>query len=66
MHIPYAVGTKTHKKSPVFKVGNVDIKTDDIVKLLSVDMDFNLTFDCHIKNICKKKQKKKQVSNLMI
>ena len=50
------VGTKTHNKSPVFKVGNVDIKTDDVVKLLGVDIDFNLTFDCHISKIFVKKQ----------
>jgi hypothetical protein len=25
-----------------------------IVKLLGVDIDFMVNFDCHIKNICKK------------
>ena len=49
-----AVRLKTYKKSPVFKVGNVDIETEDVVKLLGVDIDFNLTFDCYIQNICKK------------
>ena len=49
-----AVGLKTHKKSPVFKVGNVNIETEDVVKLLGVDIDFNSKFDCHIQNICKK------------
>ena len=48
-----AIGLKTHKMSPVFKVGNVDI-AEDVVKLLGVDIDFNLTFDNHIQNICKK------------
>ena len=49
-----AVGTKTHNKSSVFKVGNVNIKSDDVVKLLGLDVDFNLTFDCYIQNIRKK------------
>ena len=29
-------------------------KCDEVVKLLGVDIDFMLNFDCHIKNICKK------------
>ena len=51
-----AIGLKTHKTSPVFKVGNVDIhvEAEDVVKLLGVDIDFNLSFDNHIQNICKK------------
>ena len=49
-----AVGSKTYKKAPVFKVGNVNIEKEDVVKLLGVDIDFNLKFDCHIQNICKK------------
>ena len=32
-----AIGTKI---SLVFKVGNVDIETEDVVKLLGVDIDF--------------------------
>ena len=31
-----AVGTKTHYKSPVIKVGNVDIETEEAVKILDV------------------------------
>ena len=50
----FAVDTKAHKKSPVFKVGNVDTQTEEVVNLLDVDIDFNLTFDSHIQNICKK------------
>ena len=36
-----AVDTKAHKKSPVFKVGNEDIQTEEVVNLLGVDIDFN-------------------------
>ena len=49
-----AVGLNSHQKSPISKVGNVDIETEDVVKFLGEDIDFNLTFDCHIQNICKK------------
>ena len=55
-----AVGLKTHKKSPVFKVGNVNIETEDVVKLVGVYIYFNLKFDCHIQIFVKK-----QVSNSM-
>ena len=43
-----AVGKKTHEKQPVFKIGNIDIKCDESVKLLGVDIDFRLRFDEHI------------------
>ena len=54
-----AVGLKTHKKLPVFKFGNVNIETEDVVKLLGVDIVFNLIlkkkqFSRRIgKNLCK-------------
>ena len=35
-----AIVTKNSQKSQVFKVGNVDIITEDVVKLLGVDIDF--------------------------
>ena len=49
-----AVGKRTHDKSPVFKLGDANIPCEEVVKLLGVDIDFNLSFDFHIKNICKK------------
>ena len=49
-----AVGKRTHNKSPVFKLGDANIPCEEVVKLLCVDIDFNLSFDFHIKNICKK------------
>ena len=57
-----ADGLKTHKKSLVFKVGNVNIETVDVVKLLGVDIDFNLKFGSHIQNICKKAGQQLNVS----
>ena len=49
-----AVGRKTHKKNPVFNIGQSTIECDDIVKLLGIDIDFNLNFDAHLSTICKK------------
>ena len=50
-----AVGKKTFGKSPVFSFHTVNITCEEVVKLLGVDIDFNLSFDSHISNICKKK-----------
>jgi hypothetical protein len=49
-----AVGTKTFKREPVFKVENAEILCEESVKLLGVDIDFKLNFKCHINNICRK------------
>ena len=49
-----AVGKKSFEKSPVFNIGSANISCDEVVKLLGVDIDFQLNFDYHIKNICKK------------
>ena len=49
-----AVGKKTFEKSPVFSIESVNITCEEIVKLLGVDIDFNLSFDHHISTICKK------------
>ena len=49
-----AVGKRTHDKFPVFKLGDANIPCEEVVKLLGVNIDFNLCFDFHIKNIFKK------------
>jgi hypothetical protein len=49
-----SVGKKSFDKSPIFQIGTANISCDEVVKLLGVDIDFMLNFDCHIKNICKK------------
>ena len=49
-----AVGKRTHEKSPTFSFGSINIICDEVVKLLSIDIDFRLSFDNHISNICKK------------
>ena len=49
-----AVGKKTFGKSPVFSFDTVNITCEEVVKLLGVDIDFILSFDSHISNICKK------------
>jgi hypothetical protein len=49
-----AVGNKTHAKTPVFKIDSAEITCDEMVKLLGIDIDYQLNFNYHIKNICRK------------
>ena len=54
------VGKRTHEKSPTFNFGSINITCYEVVKLLGIDIDFRLSFDNQISNICKKKKKKKK------
>jgi hypothetical protein len=49
-----AVGKKTYAKEPVFNIESANISCDEVVKLLGIDIDYQLNFDTHIKNICRK------------
>ena len=49
-----AVGKRTHEKSPTFNFGSINITYGAVVELLGIDIDFRLSFDNHISNICKK------------
>ena len=49
-----AVGNKTHAKTPVFKIDPAEITCDEVVKLLGIDIDYQLNFNYYIKNICRK------------
>ena len=49
-----AVGKKTYAKEPVFNIESANISCDEVVKLLGIDIDYQLNFDKHIKNICRK------------
>ena len=44
-----AVGKKTYAKEPVFNIESANISCDEVVKLLSIDIDYQLNFDKHIK-----------------
>ena len=49
-----AIGTKTFSESISFNFGNVEIRPENEVKLLGVDIDYRLNFNSHIGNICRK------------
>ena len=49
-----AAGKSAHEKSPSFKFGSIDIKSDEVAKLLGIDTDFRLNLDNLISNICRK------------
>jgi hypothetical protein len=44
-----AVGKKTYAKEPVFYIESANISCDEVVKLLGIDIDYQLNFDKHIK-----------------
>ena len=49
-----AVGKKTYAKESVFNIESANISCDEVVKLLGIDIDYQLNLDKHIKNICLK------------
>jgi len=49
-----AVGKITYAKEPVFNIESANISCDEVVKLLGIEIDHQLNFDKHIKNICRK------------
>ena len=49
-----AVGAKTFKKEPVFKIESAEIVCEKSVKLLGIDIDFKLNFEQYVSNICRK------------
>jgi hypothetical protein len=48
-----AVGKKTYAKEPVINIESANISCDEVVKLLGIDIDYQLNFNKHIKNICR-------------
>ena len=49
-----SVGNKTHNENIVFNLDGIKISAEDEVKLLGITIDFKLSFNTHISNICKK------------
>ena len=49
-----AVGKRTFSRNPVFNLDLTTINCEQTVKLLGIDLDFQLNFDAHIKVICRK------------
>jgi hypothetical protein len=50
-----AIGKKSKNENISFNLNGNIIKCEDEVKLLRVTIDFELNFNTHIANICKKK-----------
>ena len=48
------VGKKTHDKNLTLNVSDTHIKCEGVVKLLGVDIDYQLNFDQHISYLCRK------------
>ena len=56
-----AVGKRTKTETIAFRLENNVINCDENVRLLGVTIDFQLIFDTHISNICKKASKQLNV-----
>ena len=48
------VGKRTHDMNLTIKVSDTQINCEDVVKLLGVDIDYQLNFDQLISNLCRK------------
>jgi hypothetical protein len=48
-----AVGRKTYDKNPSIHIQNFDLICESTVKLLGIDIDYQLNFDAHISTICR-------------
>ena len=47
-----AIGKRTFEKSPVFELkGSIFIECEEVVKLLGIDIDYQLKFDKYINNL---------------
>jgi hypothetical protein len=49
-----AVGRKTYDKIPSIHIQNFNLTCESTVKLLGIDIDYQLNFDAHISTICRK------------
>ena len=49
-----AVGKKTYDKNPSIHIQNSDLTCAKTVKLLGIEIDYQLNFDAHVSSICRK------------
>ena len=49
-----AVRKKTYEKRPTINIQNFELTCEDSVKLLGIEIDYQLNFDTHISTICRK------------
>jgi hypothetical protein len=49
-----AVDRKTYDKNPSIHIQNFDLTCESTVKILGIDIDYQLNFDAHISTICRK------------
>jgi hypothetical protein len=49
-----AVGNKTYARKPVFNIESAVISCDEVVKLLGIDIDYQLNLNNHINKLCRK------------
>ena len=52
------MGKKTYEKRPTINIQNLEQTCEDSVKLLGIEIDYQLNFDTHISTICRKASQK--------
>ena len=48
------MGEKTFEEKPTFKIGETEIECEETVNFLGIEIDYLLTFDTQVSNMCKK------------
>ena len=59
-----AVGKKTYNKNICIHIQNSDLSCESTVKHLGIDIDYQLNFDTHIGNICRKASQQLNILHL--
>ena len=52
-------------KRPIINIQNIDLSCESTVKLLGIDIDYQLNFDTHIGNICRKASQQLNILKLL-
>ena len=60
-----AVGKKTFEKSPSIQIQNSNLSCETVVKLLGIYIDYQLNFDLHISNLCRKASQQLNILKLL-
>jgi hypothetical protein len=58
------VGKKTYEKRPTINIQNFELTCEDSVKLLGIEIDYQLNVDTHISTICRKASQQLNIKRL--
>ena len=58
------MGKKTYEKHPTINIQNFELTCEDSVKLLGIEIDYQLNVDTHISTICRKASQQLNIKRL--